>query len=271
MEAYYNHESGFSYTHKLNTDVRPNAYVQHVHERCELFRFLNGDASFVIGSSRYPLTPGDLAIIPSTAFHFVDIASSARYEREVIHFSSADVEGGVMSAVFSAPAVLHIPKDSPISENLDRFGELARTFDADALSRLLPNLLTELLYRLSVLDFAAVSKPASELDRIVGEAMRYLDCHAGAVRTEELCAALYISRSTLHRAFRETLGVSPMRYASVRRLLRAEAMLSLGDMPTTVSSELGYRDYSAFYRAYRARFGHSPRVRHKESHKEITE
>ena len=268
MEAYYNHESGFSYTHKLNTDVRPNAYVQHVHGSCELFRFLDGDASFVIGSRRYPLSPGDLAIIPGAVVDFVDI-SSARYEREVIHFTSADVEESVMSAVFSAPAVLHIPKDSPVSENLDRFGELVRSFDAGALSRLLPNLLTELLYRLSALDFATVS--GHDHDRIVGEAMRYLDCHTGAVRTEELCAALYISRSTLHRAFRETLGVSPMRYASVRRLLRAEAMLSLGDMPTTVSSELGYRDYSAFYRAYRAQFGHSPRVRHKESHKEITE
>ena len=80
------------------------------------------------------------------------------------------------------------------------------------------------------------------------------------MRIEELCAALYVSRSTLQRAFHEALGVSPMRYASLRRLLRAQTMIALGDTPTAVSEALGYRDYSAFYRAYRARFGHSPRT-----------
>lgn len=271
MEAYYGHENGFSYAHKLNLEIRPSAYVQHAHNSYELFRFLDGDATFVIGSCRYPLSRGDLAILPSAVFHFVDIASSARYEREIIHFVSADVDESIIRAVFSSPTVLHVPIGSPLSDTLDRFGELARTFDSGALSRLLPNLLAELLYRLSVLDFAAATGPSSELDRIVSDAMRYLDRHLGAVRTEELCAALYVSRSTLHRAFREALGISPMRYASVKRLLRAEAMLSLGDTPTAVSSELGYRDYSAFYRAYRAQFGHSPRVRHKETHKETTE
>ncbi len=66
------------------------------------------------------------------------------------------------------------------------------------------------------------SKPASELDGIVSAAMRCLDYHQGAVRTEELCAALYVGRSTLRRA-------------------------------------------------YRARFRHSPRIRHREMHKEATE
>ena len=71
--------------------------------------------------------------------------------------------------------------------------------------------------------------------------------------------AFYCSTSQVAKLFRQTTGASLWEYVTVKRMLAARAMLQRGDPASTVCYATGYSDYSAFYRAYKKKFGCSPR------------
>ena len=87
----------------------------------------------------------------------------------------------------------------------------------------------------------------------------YIERHLQEIENVKvLCDALHISRAQLYREFERELSKSPMRYINDLRLERAKNLLKLGEDATRVCERCGFHDYSAFYRAYKKYFGHSP-------------
>jgi AraC-like DNA-binding protein len=77
----------------------------------------------------------------------------------------------------------------------------------------------------------------------------------------DLAAVGGMSRSTLLRHFAQHLGTSPPEYIRARRLDEARVLLNGSDQKVAeVAALVGYRDVSAFSRAYRKRFGETPRA-----------
>jgi len=97
---------------------------------------------------------------------------------------------------------------------------------------------------------------------VVRRAEQYLaDCGEPSVRIEALCTAACTSLSRLERAFRETFGVGPRRYLTLRRLaavrrelLRRESRSSVTD----VATRWGFFHLGRFGQDYKALFGESP-------------
>lgn len=82
--------------------------------------------------------------------------------------------------------------------------------------------------------------------KLVAHAVQRIDdCH-GALRIDELSGELGFSRKHLHAKFVEALGVSPKRYADIRRFARALHRLRTADSDdlATLALELGYADQS---------------------------
>ena len=90
------------------------------------------------------------------------------------------------------------------------------------------------------------------LEVIAGELTEELSAEALAER-------FYMSKYHLMRRFREETGYPLHRYITGKRLLLARDMLARGVSPTEACFGCGYRDYSAFARAFRKQFGVSPR------------
>jgi len=75
-----------------------------------------------------------------------------------------------------------------------------------------------------------------------------------------LCAATRTSESTLLRAFKREVGQTPSSYVRQRRLDEAARLLAAGDHKVgDVALLIGYEDIGAFARAFKDRFGVSPR------------
>lgn len=75
-----------------------------------------------------------------------------------------------------------------------------------------------------------------------------------------LSAVSGTSVSTLTRAFRDTLGMTPMAYQRDRRLDESRRLLKDGKYSVEETSYLvGYESVSAFCRSYKRKFGSSPR------------
>ena len=74
-----------------------------------------------------------------------------------------------------------------------------------------------------------------------------------------MASALKVSPDTLERAFRAELGETPARHWRKLRLRRARDLLAHSELPVhEVALSCGYANASAFSRAFRLLFGHSP-------------
>jgi AraC family carnitine catabolism transcriptional activator len=78
---------------------------------------------------------------------------------------------------------------------------------------------------------------------------------------DEVARETGMSERQLRRVFARELGVGPRHFQRQLRLEHAHQLLVLGNVSVAEAAvAAGFRSRSAFSRAYRARFGHAPRV-----------
>lgn len=75
----------------------------------------------------------------------------------------------------------------------------------------------------------------------------------------DLAKRFYVSESTISHTFKEKVGVSVYRYVTQRRLIAAKALLSENAPLDDIAAQVGFADYSTFYRAFKKEYGISPR------------
>ena len=81
---------------------------------------------------------------------------------------------------------------------------------------------------------------------------------AGDLSLDALSDRFYLSKSQLGRLFKQATGSSIWEYVLIKRLLNARQRIRDGEPAGEVCQSSGFRDYSAFFRAYKKRFGLSP-------------
>ena len=95
--------------------------------------------------------------------------------------------------------------------------------------------------------------------RAVAEARAYLDAHAHeAVTSEDLETVTGLDRYQLARHFRASLGTSPHRYLTMRRLDDARRLMRQGETLGAAAAESGFADQSHMTRQFKKAYGISP-------------
>ena len=103
------------------------------------------------------------------------------------------------------------------------------------------------------------SSPREIRDPVIAQIVDEIDARPNElISVADLQKDWSISQTALYSRFRKAMGVSVHQYVTARHMEAARAMLEAGTPPQTVSARCGYSDYSAFYRAFRSRFGVSP-------------
>lgn len=94
------------------------------------------------------------------------------------------------------------------------------------------------------------------LDRITGFVEQHFAEH---IALADLAKNFYVSTSTISHLFKQKMGISFYRYVTQRRLIAAKTLIERGRGLENVALEVGFSDYSSFYRAFKQEFGISPR------------
>ena len=129
----------------------------------------------------------------------------------------------------------------------------------DALRRTLIYLIEEVFLNILIKTNAQLKNYKLENNSIIMRAINYIDDNLLTITNiEEICDELYISKSNLHHLFIEHLNISPKKYIIEKRLNYAQRKICDGKKTTDVAEKCGFYDYSAFFRAYKKRFGYSP-------------
>lgn len=118
----------------------------------------------------------------------------------------------------------------------------------------------ELLAHLSrALTAEGNSKPMAEKQELLDEVMSYIESHMSEkITLESTSRRFLVSKSTVSQLFRKKLNVSFYHFVTQRRLIAAKIKIIEGETLEQVSGQVGFSDYSAFYRAFKQEYGISP-------------
>ncbi len=248
-----------------------DAFSLHTHDKCELYCFLGGKGQFKVEGNSYPLEIGDILIMRLGEAHYIDIDPDFPYTRAYVHFDpslfdSFDSERRLLEP-FNSRERGKINKYSAAELNSSSYKNFINALSSEGEhSRL--DIIATLIPLLSGICTAFSDKVIPPEETAIQKIIKHINNNlAKQISLEEICREFYISKPQLCRVFKATTGSTVWEYITAKRLILAQSYIRAGHLPTQIFADCGFGDYSAFYRAYKKRFGISPNEQKKYTRK----
>lgn len=239
----------------------------HTHPACELIFIKRGSVRVQVNRKRYEAGAGSLVLIGALEQHELEITGRP-YERYFCIFSPQLLEQPGRSPLLAA-AFKNRPHHFSHCISLSRPEEsewllqiMAEEFRSEKpfSEELIANLLEQLLILVYREHAELFSLPQTERAGKVWEVQRYLETHyAEPVSIAELAASRFINPDYLGRSFKELTGYTPKQYLLEYRLLHSRQLLLDGLPVGAAAYRCGFRDVNNFIRAFKNRYGITPK------------
>ena len=242
----------------------------HSHTFYELLYCCNDcGAEYLVGADRYRLQKGDIVFVPPGISHrpLLPEQMTEPYERYVLWISQDFINE-------------FIEKYSP-NKTQTAYGTLLRTggtkwellggyfrrgvWEAENQAAgwqaaVIGNTITLLTLMGRSIQERTASVLKAEKPDLLNEVLAYVESHlSDRITLEETARHFYVSVSTITQLFRQKMGTSFYRCVTQQRLISAKALINEGKSLESVSREVGFADYSSFYRAFKKEYGITPR------------
>ncbi len=248
---------------------REEKHLVHMNDRHELYMLLQGKVTFSIEGRLYHVEPYDLLIISNQEIHCVMVDGNYAYERIYIYFRPEYLQQFNTKKYNLLRLFEHIGQladgnriDHSIVKKygLDRdFLQMHEYYAAKQPES--PIQLTSLLLKI-LLDVNRAydenrQAEAGEDDSLkhndkIDDIIRYISEHlAEKITLEDLTKNFYLSKYYLCHEFKRVTGFTVFDYIRYKRILNAKMRFQNGQPINEVWRELGYEDYSNFYRTFK--------------------
>lgn len=241
----------------------------HSHTFYELISCRNScGAEYLVGAERYRLQKGDIICVPPGISHrpILPERMEEPYRRDVIWLSQEFVDH--LNSVFGnsnayAPTGHRLLRTA--GTRWEFITDLFRTGVWESERResgwetvVMGNTLQILahLHRAITNSGSLQAEQPELLDRIMAYIEENLDQQINLAQTAK---RFFVSESTVSHLFKEKLGVSFYRCVTQRRLIAAKELIREGHALDQVARQVGFGEYSTFYRAFKQEYGISPR------------
>ncbi len=248
---------GFVLDHRLIEDARGNSFTPHIHEDWELLFFIRGNVTYKVEGKSYKLKKGDLVLSKPSVFHHIEPCPDAPYERYNVILDGRILPKNIRRAIPDGIDVFGFAGNARMFDLFEKMQSYSESFSGEELELIVKNLLIEVIYNLIDKDGYVTAKTTT--NPLMNKALAYIEENLTTVDSiDEICDALFITKSHLHHLFSGTLGVTPKQYINTKRLLLAQKHIRRGRRATEVAAEVGYNDYATFFRNYKKHFGYAP-------------
>ncbi|MEJ6950443.1 helix-turn-helix domain-containing protein [Natronospora cellulosivora (SeqCode)] len=268
-KIYYSKEN--KYNINQSTSYKSPEYNIHAHDSYELYYFISGDVTYYIEGQGYQIKSNDLLLINNKELHKPVFNSNEAYERIVVHFNpkyikslnydkfslldcfenrktgksnlldSKDVIGNKLDSKFKE-LIGYIVEDAPEAEIM-----IDTTF------------LQILLCVNKVYQKQKISVYNKNYDKKIMEIINYINNNLHKkITLKKLENKFYLSKYYLCHLFKKNTGFTVMQYITYKRILKAKEMLSTGKSCSETCNQLGFGDYSNFYKIFKKNVGISP-------------
>ena len=238
---------------------KPGFFDKHTHTRYEILFFLDGDATEVIEGRKYKLKKYDLIFLRPGEYHFLQIDSSADYDRYVLYFDPAEIGIDPNTYISANTDIWNCRHRAIIQDLFKRFDYYHSTLDENTFLDMCKLLIKELIYNLSIEADLPEPDRLQNSHPIINSALEEINANLFAIKNiSDVASKLYVTESYLYRIFKQELKTTPYKYICEKRLYIAHSLINQGQAPTHVYRECGFNDYTSFYRSYVKLFGHAP-------------
>lgn len=249
-----------------------NANLQfHSHTFYEMLCCRNTcGAEYLVGTERYKLKKGDIICVPPGISHrpLLPDQMPEPYIRDVLWISEdfftmlETVSASPISKSVSQPFLFRTA-GTPWEFICDLIRNGIREAEAEHFgwNTLVVANTANILVQLVRAGLDRHNKPLpAEKPELLDQLLAYIEEHmAERITLSETAKNFFISESTITQTFRKKMGVSFYRCVTQRRLIASKALIEKGNSLETVAEQVGFTDYSSFYRAFKQEYGISPR------------
>lgn len=256
------------FTYSETTETSKEYYL-HCHNFYEIYYFIEGDVDYLVEGRHYKPSPYSLLLLTPNVFHGVRINSEKAYRRLTLHFLpdilTLDRRHLLLSAFptmekYSGKEIYY-----PNPENYRIFSFFQSLIDCTLLPQQLKDSLFSvymeaLLSQITVMGYTGPANwQADNNTGTIGDIVAYLNAHlTDAITLDQISEKFFISKHHLNKVFKKATGTTVGNYLLYKRVIFAQQLLINGHSATDAAAQSGFRDYSAFYRAYGKITGHSP-------------
>jgi AraC-like DNA-binding protein len=229
-------------------------YAAHVHDVWTVAAVERGAAAFDLAGTRHVAPAGSTFLIPPGAVHTGEPATPGGYRYRVLYLDPALVSERATRGDPAAPVVL--PRARELLGPLIRLHRAAE-FPGIALEQgeLLRSVTDVLAGLLPVKAASGHGKEPAAVQR----AIEYIHAHLFEnFSLDELARAAALSPYHLIRIFRKCVGVPPAGYRRALRVLAAQRLLRVGEVPADVAAACGFYDQAHLNRHFKSLTGVTP-------------
>ncbi|MCQ2558412.1 MAG: AraC family transcriptional regulator [Oscillospiraceae bacterium] len=243
----------------------------HFHEFDKLVLLIEGSVTYIVEDQTYTMQPWELLLVRHHSIHKAQIDVTKPYERVILYLDSRYFDrlmpemdlGSCFERTYSASDGLIRPDSKQMEEILAAIEAYENTRDnEDPFTRMLSGTyMMQLLIAVSRAVHQAGKAGSTEkrVDSKISGLLSYINSHLEeSLSVEQLAEQAYLSRSRLMHLFHEQTGETIHAYIRRKRLVQAMHRMRDGMLAAEAAASCGFRDYSAFYRAFRNEFGISP-------------
>ena len=254
------------------SDLHFSSVGRHSHAYTEVYLFCEGDVEMEIGQKKHSLRPGDVLVLPPNTLHRATVRKDDKPYRRFVFWLGEDFYK-ILRA--ESPDYLYLidrvrdkneyiyPMD-PLEFNglrsqlfilleelhTDRFG---RDTQIGLHVRQLLLMLNRFVWQKDSQKGRKGTRPGYQ--RITDYIHENL---GGDLSLDTLSRELFLSKYYIAHLFQESTGISVHQYITKKRLSACVEAMQSGQLINEVYSQLGFLNYSSFYRAFLKEYGCSP-------------
>ena len=246
--------------HTLTIDPTTDdlSFKSHSHNMVEVYYFLRGNARFVVEGNIFTLERGNVLVMASGQTHHLLLEPSVAYERMALLIDTAATPPeyeALSEQIYEGNNLFILDKREQIWFE-ESFATITKS--PEDMQKHLVFSFASMVFGLLSNKLSRVSEPRIE-DDTIKKTINYINKNLSNELSLEIIAnALFISRVSLNRKFREIMGCTVWEYVIRRRIYAARQRLFLGGNVTDAYQKSGFNDYSSFFRAYKKVVGISP-------------
>jgi len=242
----------------------------HSHSFYELLLCESGNIQYLIDNKMYNLQKGDIIFVPPGINHspIIDNKLSKPYKRIAIWASKEFVDNILNSYPDFIKSDAYITNNYLLRTSKTNYEYLCNFFTQGYKESKNKNLnwesfilgntisLISLLMRVKNENSQYLT---SKQHPLFDEIISYIQSnYSKKITLENTAHKFHISQSYLGMLFRDNIKVSFHSYLQQIRLSKAKTMIESGVKLNLISSEVGFLDYSSFYRAFKKEYSISP-------------
>ncbi len=254
-------------------EVSEQDFSFHYHAFHKVLIFLDGNVGYGIEGRSYELRPGNIVLVRAGEIHRPIPHDRTPYERVILYLSPeflapAAQEGYDLGLIFDAAAATGsslVSLSGPDTALLESFvRQMKDSLDASSYA-------APLFRRTVVLSFLIwlnrmqkdgglrYRRPAAS-NPLILQLLDHLNANITAsLSVNSLADSCHLSRSYLMHLFKAETGFTICNYITEKRLFLAKQHIKAGMTATQACFACGFTDYSCFYKAFRTRFGVTPK------------